>query len=132
MPKVIFIIASLVVCIFVILGAYIQKLNASLDNINAANDNLKAINAELIEANRVGLEQFNAGLKAVLELKQKVSKEVRYIEKEAPKDTTCIDAINSIYKRLHEQLSGDGDDAQNRAAGASGKSDSAITTQAGK
>ncbi|ANE34349.1 hypothetical protein CHL_1002 [Campylobacter hyointestinalis subsp. lawsonii CCUG 27631] len=78
-----------------------EKLNTSLNMAINANNSYKATIEQMQQDYIKGLETLSA-------IKNEKEKEVRYVTTIKEKiirdnNSTCIDAINSIYARLHEQ-----------------------------
>lgn len=105
--------------IYIILATIIVALSGygyyQIDKLEKENAEARANLSTALNANsnyKATLEQiqndYENGLKALSELKQERIKEIRYV-KEVTKDknSSCMDSINAIYARLHEQRNAD-------------------------
>lgn len=109
-------IYMIIACIIAFVGVYAnnlinrlekdnEKLNTSLNMAINANESYKATVGQMQQDYIKGLEVLSA-------IKNEKEKEVRYVTTIKEKiirdnNSTCIDAINAIYARLHEQRNTD-------------------------
>ncbi|WP_163225929.1 hypothetical protein [Campylobacter fetus] len=105
--------------IYIILACFIAGfmyyVQATINQLDHDNTELRTSLSHATQANesyRVTLEQiqndYAKGLEVLSDMRKEKQKEVRYVTQIKEKiihdnNSTCIDAINAIYARLHEQ-----------------------------
>lgn len=105
--------------IYIILGLliafYVYATQKAINTLNIENENLSTNLSLAKQANnayRDNIEELRQdyikGLETLSAIKNEKEKEVRYVTTIKEKiirdnNSTCIDAINAIYARLHEQ-----------------------------
>lgn len=109
--------------IYIILGLliafYVYATQKAINTLNIENENLSTNLSLVKQANnayRDNIEELRQdyikGLETLSAIKNEKEKEVRYVTTIKEKiirdnNSTCIDAINAIYARLHEQRNTD-------------------------
>lgn len=93
------------IALVAIVGFLYYQNNSLIDEVK----NQKLISASAINANYEWQKALNnlsddysKGLKALNDIKQQKHTEIRYIQNQKQNDNSCIDAINSIYRRLQQ------------------------------
>lgn len=102
-----------------LIALYIYGTQKAINDLTLENENLNANLSLIKEANNAYKDSLDElrqdyikGLETLSSLKNEKEKEVRYVTTIKEKiirdnNSTCIDAINAIYARLHEQRNTD-------------------------
>uniref|UniRef100_UPI001EE3BE25 hypothetical protein n=1 Tax=Campylobacter fetus TaxID=196 RepID=UPI001EE3BE25 len=97
------------------IAGFMYYVQATINQLDHDNTELRTSLSHATQANesyRVTLEQiqndYAKGLEVLSDMRKEKQKEVRYVTQIKEKiihdnNSTCIDAINAIYARLHEQ-----------------------------
>lgn len=109
-------------CLIASFGVYFQ---ATINQLERENVELSTSLQKTIQANetyKVTMEQIQKdyvkGLETLADLSQKKEKEIRYVTtvKERiihDQNSTCIDAVNAVFARLHSQRNADNNASTN-------------------
>ncbi|EAK0835612.1 TPA: hypothetical protein RPW15_000726 [Campylobacter fetus subsp. venerealis] len=102
------ILGVLTVALLIYFNSVISKLELENTSLKSSLNTATLSNESYEKTLEILSSDYQKGLEVLANLKQEKQKEIRYVTQVKERiikdnNSTCIDAINAIYARLHEQ-----------------------------